>query len=268
MSNPPATPTDERCPVIGHDEIAAGHWMLTLEAPLIATSAKPGQFVNLKISDDLVPLLRRPLSICSVDTARGVILLVYRVVGSGTEKLSHVEADDKLSCLGPLGRPFDLTSGGPMILVGGGVGMPPLYFAATRLPRDRVRVVQGARDAQTLLFKEEFKMMGVDTVVTTEDGGEGIMGLVTDVLGEVLDDSDGGAAEICCGPTPMMKAVAAITRDREVATQVSLEERMACGFGVCVGCPVWIAPSDGSEQRYARVCTEGPVFDATEVFAD
>jgi len=264
---PATAPRDERSRVLAQAAIAPGHFRLRLQAPYIARSAAPGQFVQVRASDGLDPFLRRPLSVALAAPDEGWIELVYKVVGFGTEALSRRAPGEEISTLGPLGHPFRLGERGTVFLVGGGVGMPPLRFAAHRLPADRVRVVQGAQTKSLLLFDDEFERLGVGRHSATEDGSAGVRGLVTDALAPALDSARGEAEILTCGPLPMMAAVAQAARARGLPCQVSLEERMACGFGVCMGCAVRRAGRPEDSPRYALVCTEGPVFEAEEVFS-
>jgi dihydroorotate dehydrogenase electron transfer subunit len=212
------------------------------------------------------PFLRRPFSISRTDPEAGWVEILYRVVGHGTAALARRGLGETLSVLGPLGRPFRLPDRGPVLLVGGGVGMPPLFFAAHHLPARRTQVVQGARTASLLLYEREFDDLGVTHHRTTEDGTAGLRGLVTDALGPVLDSLGEPAEILSCGPLPMMAAVAGMAAERHIVCQVSLEERMACGIGICMGCAVRLAGSHPESPSYALVCTDGPVFDAQDVF--
>jgi len=259
-------PRDESATVREHVPIAPEHYLLRVHAPYIAQHAEPGQFVQVRVSPGFDPFLRRPFSISMADPATGWIELVYRVVGSGTKSLAKRAVGEEISVLGPLGHPFHLPKDATALLVGGGVGMPPLHFAAHRLRADRTCVVQGARTASLLLYECEFEALKVTRYWATEDGTAGVHGLVTHALRTALDSVGGPVEILSCGPIPMMAAVAEIARERGLPCQVSLEERMACGFGICMGCAVALAGKPVASPEYALVCVDGPVFRAAEVF--
>ena len=268
---------DESAAIVDHAEVAPGHFRMLLSAPSIAARALPGQFVQVEVAKTHDPLLRRPLSIGAADVAAGRIELLYKVVGKGTTILATRSVGESLSVLGPLGNPYALPDDGVAVLVGGGVGMPPLMFAAERLDRSRRHhVVQGARTAAGLFYEAEMKALGISHTVATEDGSAGVRGMVTDALSgvldgldvvDVVDGSEGSAVVLACGPTPMLEAVYRVACARGLQCQVSLEERMACGFGVCMGCAVELPGRAGDPPVYGLVCKDGPVFDAAEVFS-
>jgi dihydroorotate dehydrogenase electron transfer subunit len=264
---PSVPPRDEEAAVLTHTSIAPDHYCLRIQAPYIAEHAQPGQFVQVRVAKGFDPFLRRPLSMSMADPREGWIELVYRVVGHGTATLSQRAVAETVSVLGPLGRAFRLPETGTVVLVGGGRGMPPLHFAAHRLPPERTLVVQGARTASLLLYEQEFEALGVARHWTTEDGTAGVRGLVTEALGAVLDPVGGAVEILSCGPMPMMAAVAQIARERRLPCQVSVEERMACGFGICIGCAVKLSARSPSSPEYALVCLDGPVFDARDIFS-
>ena len=202
----------------------------------------PGQFVNLRIPN---LFLRRPISVC--DAQEDELTLVYRVVGAGTAALKEGK-EDQIDALIELGNGYDLSvSGEQPLLIGGGVGIPPLYYLARKLIAQgkQVTAVLGFNRAEEMFYLQEFQELGVTTIVTTVDGSYGIKGFVTDALPECY------TSFYTCGPIPMMKAIYKKTTENG---QFSLEERMGCGFGACMGCSIQTA--DGPK----RVCKEGPVF--------
>jgi len=259
---PPAV--DEEATVIGQHPVAPGYQRLRLRADRIARDVAPGQFVMVRAGERHDPLLRRPMSIAGADPASGTIEMLYRVTGVGTSLLAGRHAGDKLPVLGPLGRPFELPPAGTILLVGGGIGMPPLCFAATRLPPARTLVIQGARTEALLLCRESLAALGVGHRYATEDGSAGVRGLVTDLLGQVLCDIASPVEILACGPMAMLMAVARMARERAIRCQVSVEERMACGFGICMGCAMRLARSTETPE-YALVCVDGPVFEGTDI---
>lgn len=253
------------------NEVEGSGRRLVLEVPRWP-GARPGQFVMLgagaasaAIRRD--PLLPRPMAVYrdpSRDGRAGGIEILYRVVGRGTTLLSEAEPGQSLSIVGPLGRGFPIeVGGGPALLVGGGSGIASLYELAAALSRAGrpVQLVLGARSAADLIGREDFAALpGVSLVCTTEDGSDGQPGRATEPLEEWLDRSAGDATVFACGPTPMMRVCAELAAARGARCLVSLENPMACGFGVCLGCA---APR--REGGFSLVCRDGPVFEASEI---
>ncbi len=210
---------------------------------------RPGQFADVLLDDKY---LRRPISVC--DTEIGKLTLIYKVVGNGTEALSKYPAGKKLDILAGLGNGYDLSySGDRPLLVGGGVGVPPLYYLAKELKRDgkRVAVILGFNAKDEVFYEKEFASLGCDVSVTTADGSYGIRGFVTDAI-----EDSGYTYVYTCGPKPMLKAVF----DKiKTGGQFSLEERMGCGFGACMGCSV------KTKTGAKRLCKDGPVLFGEEI---
>jgi len=210
---------------------------------------RPGQFVNIRI-DGL--FLRRPISVC--DCEGDNMTLIYKVVGKGTEKLSEMKTGDSLDILTGLGNGFDISkSGDKPVLIGGGVGVPPMFLLAKKILEKGVQptVILGFNTKDEIFYENEFSSLGIKTLVTTVDGSYGIKGFVTDAL-KNIDFS----YYYCCGPMPMLKAV---YNSCVQSGQLSFEERMGCGFGACMGC------SCKTITGYKRICTEGPVLEKEEI---
>jgi dihydroorotate dehydrogenase electron transfer subunit len=210
-------------------------------------------------------MLPRPLSILGDDPAEGTLRFLLKVVGEGTRRLYDLEPGQKVTALGPLGRAFPREGASgvrPAALVGGGVGVPPLVYLAGAFVREGkpFTFLQGARTEADLVCMEELARLNIAPVITTEDGGLGEKGLVTAPLLRALDE--GAAVAYACGPEGMLKAVAKLCAGR-VPSHLSLEARMGCGYGVCLGCVVPV--SRGGNRVYERVCQEGPVFDGEVV---
>ncbi|HEY3265663.1 MAG TPA: dihydroorotate dehydrogenase electron transfer subunit [Armatimonadota bacterium] len=241
-------------------EVKPGHFRARIDAPQIAASAKPGQFLNVRCSPAHDPLLRRPLSISRVSRSEGWVEFIYRVVGQGTDLLRHIAPGAELDVMGPLGTPFVL-SGGRHILVGGGVGIPPMLFLAEALLAQRagepVAMLMGGRARDLLLCEDDFASIGIEPVCITDDGSTGRQGLVTELLDEALSDCP--AAVYACGPVPMLRAVARVAEAHAAPCQVAFEARMACGLGACLSCVI------PTVSGYQRVCTEGPAINAAHV---
>lgn len=264
------TMVDEKAQVCSSRPVAQDCYLTRLLAPRIAAGAAPGQFVAVRVSGEFSPFLRLPLSVCGADPAAGTIDLLYEDVGPKTHALSRVRPEGEVACLGPLGRGFSPPAlGKGALLVGGGIGLPPLLFMGEALRRGgqgAVTLLAGARRAAEHLPEEMLRAAAPTVRQATDDGSLGRHGLVTELLAEELA-ADRQRQVYTCGPHPMMKAVARLCRDRQVACQASLEEYMACGFGVCVGCVVEVMPAAGASpyERYRRICLDGPVFDARQV---
>ena len=209
------------------------------------TGILPGQFVNIRVEGQF---LRRPISVCNINN--GVLTIIYKVVGVGTEAMSHLPIGTQLDVLTVLGNGYDLSKAGDKpLLVGGGVGVPPMYMLARQLREagKAVRVILGFNTKDEVFYEEEFRALGCDVTVTTVDGSHGIKGFVTNAL-------DGQQSYYyTCGPLPMIKA---LLQAAGTNGEVSMEERMGCGFGACMGCT--IQTTNGPK----RVCKEGPVFPA------
>ena len=205
----------------------------------------PGQFVNIRVEGQF---LRRPISVCNI--ADGILTIIYKVVGVGTEAMSHLPIGTQLDVLTVLGNGYDLSKAGDApLLVGGGVGVPPMYMLARQLREmgKKVRVILGFNTKDEVFYEEEFRALGCEVVVTTVDGSHGIKGFVTNAL-------DGQQSYYyTCGPLPMIKA---LLQAAGTNGEVSMEERMGCGFGACMGCTIQ------TTQGPKRVCKEGPVFPA------
>ena len=212
---------------------------------------RPGQFVNIELEG---LYLRRPISICDWDDK--TITIIYKVVGKGTEQMSQMQPGVELDVLTGLGNGFDTSvEHNHALLVGGGVGVPPLYRLARNLIAEgkQVTVVLGFNTAAEIFYREQFEALGVKVIVATADGSVGVKGFVTDAIAQQVTDAD---YFFSCGPLPMLRA---LTNSLTIPGQVSLEERMGCGFGICMGCSIQTV--NGAK----RVCKEGPVFRKEEV---
>lgn len=252
-----------------HHQVARDIFLMTLFAPKIAVSAKAGQFIHIKCSDSLDPLLRRPFSLSIIDKEAGSITIIYEVRGRGTKLLSKFCVGQELDILGPLGNSFltDDSSNGKAVLVGGGIGSPPMIaLAQTLLERgiSDVTVLLGAV-AQDKLIPEGLFDKKVKLLFATDDGSKGHKGFVTELLPkETLEK--GQCSVYACGPDEMLKTVAKYCLINNIPCRLSLEAIMACGVGACQGCVCKVLGEP--EPDYVRVCAEGPVFDALEVMWD
>ena len=235
--------------VIENKRLADGIYRLRLTGDTTAITA-PGQFVNLKLSGFF---LRRPISVC--DWTDGEVTLIYKVLGRGTEMMTHMAPGTVLDVLTGLGNGFDVSrSGERPLLVGGGVGIPPLYGLARRLRAQgrQVTAVLGFNRASEIFLAEEFRDLGAEIILATADGSAGLRGLVTDGMAAVSDST----YLYTCGPEPMLKAVYGACT---TSGQFSFEERMGCGFGACMGC------SCKTKYGNKRICKDGPVLEKEEI---
>ena len=299
--------------ILSNRNIKGRYFEIIIRAPEIAAIAKPGQFVNVKVSDGLEPLLRRPLSIHKAGgqrKAKDSVVLLYEVVGKGTEILSGRKSQELLDVIGPLGNGFTYyplslpcrQAGAkryPLILVAGGMGTAPLVFLAEkiaaglpattrgagRFPRDYARgkqatvkplVLIGAKTKKDILCEEEFRDLGCEVKIATDDGSRGFKGYISELLKQELSAKrypclagrQALSAIYGCGPAPMLKEISLISRKCHLPAQISLEAHMACGIGACMGCVVKTQNAKRKTQNdfvYKRVCKDGPVFEASQV---
>ena len=246
--------------VIHQEPIGTGIYSMQLKADQIAAQAKAGQFVDL-YSKDGARLLPRPISLCEINKETGTLRLVYRTVGKGTEEFSHLHAEDIIEVMGPLGNGFTQTAG-KAILMGGGIGIPPMLELAKELHQagNPVQVVLGYRD-ETFL-DEEFRPYA-EVYYASEDGRHGVKGNVMDAMREYRITGDRIYA---CGPTPMLRAIQTYALEQGIEAQLSLEEKMACGIGACLACVCKSKETDHhTNVKNKRICKDGPVFYAGEV---
>lgn len=255
-------PVEYKSVIVRQDTLSGGIYQLALAAPELAKAAQPGQFVMFGCGSGYDPFLRRPLSIHQVRRDQGEVSFLYRVSGKGTEWLAARRCPDQVSLLGPLGRGYRRPGrGGQGLLVGAGMGIAPLLFLAESLAALdwRLTILMGARTATGILRRDAFERCGVVRTIT-EDGSAGGHGAIFNLLQEAV--MTGTPEQIyACGPPAVLKEIQRISIDKGIPAQISLEERMACGVGACMGC---VCQGAGS-SRMVRVCTEGPVFDANEV---
>ena len=250
----------QRAVVIEQTKLGEGIFSLWLSAPETAAAACAGQFVSLYCNNE-TRLLPRPISICEIDRAKGAIRLVYRVAGAGTSEFSGLLPGDTLDLMGPLGNGFPLkeAEGRRVLLIGGGIGIPPMLETAREISGD-VMITAGYRDA--LFLTEELGGAG-RLYIATEDGCAGTKGTVLDAIRENGLEAD---VIFACGPKPMLAAVKAYAVEKGIRCWISLEERMACGIGACLACVTGTVGTDEHTGVHnSRICREGPVFAAEEV---
>ncbi|KAF0196603.1 MAG: dihydroorotate dehydrogenase electron transfer subunit [Bacillota bacterium] len=249
--------------VTEHNFVAPNIKRLALQAPGIARQAQPGQFVNMRCSPTLDPLLRRPFSINRIDPTSGTISVLYKVVGRGTELLANIHRGDSIDVLGPLGTGFELKpQGRKVVLIAGGIGVAPFHPLAEQLVNTGydVTCLAGARCDEEFAELNDLAELGVEMYCATEDGSRGEQGRVTNLLENTLHKRNFDMA-YACGPNAMLAAIKQICGRAQLPLQLSLEEIMACGLGVCLGCTC----EKEKENGFLHVCTDGPVVWAEEV---
>lgn len=243
--------------VRSQEKIAEGIYSMWIATPA-AKSAAPGQFINI-YTNDHAHILPRPISICEYDRDRELIRVVYRVAGYGTDSFSSYTEGDDIDIMGPLGNGFPETDG-KVVLFGGGIGIPPMLSLAKEY-KERAIAVLGYRDETFLM--SDFEQTGCEIVVATEDGSVGTKGTVIDAVSGRDIQAD---TVFACGPLPMLRAVKDYSQSNGIRAFVSMEERMACGVGACLGCVTKTKNKDEHSNVYnTRICKDGPVFPAEEV---
>ncbi|MEO4053590.1 dihydroorotate dehydrogenase electron transfer subunit [Solibacillus sp. CAU 1738] len=246
----------ERMTVVRQAKIAHNIFEIVLQGELVQ-DMNPGQFVHVRVSDAFEPLLRRPISIANIDKDNNEFTMIYRAEGRGTEILSLKNVGDEVDVLGPLGNGFPVEAtpkGGTALLVGGGIGVPPLHELSKQLNARGVRTIHvlGFQTEDVTFYEERFSHLG-DTHFVTADGTKGTKGFVTNLLEELQPEFD---VFYSCGPLPMLKALENMYPEKE--GYLSFEERMACGIGACFACVC--NTTDKIEKDYVKVCSDGPVF--------
>ena len=249
----------DRMEVVSHKEIARSIYELTLRGKLVGEVTSPGQFIHIRVTDSMDPLLRRPISIAKLDKENDEITILYRADGHGTNLLAKRQVGETIDVLGPLGNGFpldDIEAGETAYLIGGGIGVPPLYELSRQLTAKGVHCVHvlGFESEDVVFYEEEFRALG-DTHIATVDGTRGTKGFVTHVMEELSTDFK---QYYSCGPMPMLKAIQAAYPDKE--GYLSFEERMGCGMGACFACVC--ETKDRSKGDYVKICSDGPVFKA------
>jgi len=255
--------------VVKNGRIKSLYFILWIYCPLIANQVKPGQFVMLKISDDRIPFLRRPFSVYKSYPAdhpekrkRGYLVIVYKRVGKGTQKMTALKKGQKVGLIGPLGNGFalpPLPSSENIILIGGGMGIVSLFSLTETLGGRNLSVFIGGKTRSDILCVDDFKKLNSKVLIATEDGSLGTRGTVVDLFSSQRKNLSKNQrySIYACGPVAMLKALAKAVVFKNLTCQASLEARMACGFGACWGC---VVKTNHPKTPYQRVCKDGPVF--------
>lgn len=254
----------ESCKLIKKEELVSGIYKFSVEAPEIAKSAKPGQFLEIKVTKEgIEPFLRRPISIFNLD--KNIVEFIFQVKGRGTELLAKREVGENIDIMGPLGYgTFNIQEYENVFIIGGGIGVYPLYELAKQLQgkAKNINVYLGFRNRSLVTCEKDFENVSDKLVIATDDGSYKEKGFAINYLKE---DAKLKKPDIifACGPLPMLRSVREYAIEENIPCQISLEERMGCGIGACLGCAVKII--SGKQERYGHVCKEGPVFNATDV---
>ena len=254
--------TQGKYPILSRKTLAKEIYDITILCPDVAETAQAGQFVNVKAEGFM---LRRPISICSINKEKGTIRIIFEVRGEGTKEMSKLSEGDMIDIVAPLGGgSFWLEEYNSAVIIGGGIGVPPMLAVAEKFGSSGT-VISGFRNAAAVILQEDFKAVGSETILCTDDGSAGKKGFVTDALNDVLKTKKPDVI-YTCGPKIMLKKIAEIAKEKGIPCQVSLEERMGCGVGACLVCACRTIRN--GEEFFAHVCKDGPVFDSEEVSFD
>lgn len=254
--------------IVKIEQLKQDLYKFSIKADEITSQAKPGQFIEIRVIDSIEPLLRRPISIYNLDKENGILEFIFQVKGKGTLLLAERKIGEKLDIIGPLGYgTFSIKEYQNVAIIGGGIGMFPLYELAKELKEQtntKVHVYMGFRNKELITLEDEFKSVSDELTITTDDGSYGIQGFAID---ELKKDCENKAPDkiFACGPLPMLKAVQSFANENDIPCEISLEQKMACGIGVCLGCAVKTAKSPKDSPEYWHVCKAGPVFNSKDV---
>lgn len=250
--------------LVKKEKLIEGIYKYSVKAKEIAETAKAGQFLEIKVSDTNDTFLRRPISIYNIEKEAGIVEFIFQVKGKGTEILATREVGEKIDIMGPLGFGcFNIKEYKNVVIIGGGIGTYPLYELAKELKgKAKTTMYMGFRNKDLVTLEKEFEEVSDRLVLTTDDGSYKEKGYAINILKEDCKETKPDMI-FACGPLPMLKAVREFAIEENIPCQISLEERMGCGIGACLGCAVKVI--SGTEPRYGHVCKEGPVFDAKNV---
>lgn len=255
--------------IVSNTILKDSYYKVEFYAPEICAETQPGQFVHVKIANLRDRILRRPFSISDVND-NGILTVIYKVVGEGTEVLAGLPAGTVCDLMGPLGKPFSLPRKNELpVIVAGGYGSAATYLLAKRSPVKGLLLL-GARSEADLILTEKFAAAGFDVRIATQDGSQGHKGLVTELISPLLQEKTGQKIRFYgCGPAPMLMALSKMLQQNGFGDgEVSLDHLMCCGVGACFACVVKIKADNEDGWRYARTCKEGPVFAADDVYTD
>ena len=250
--------------LIRKEKLLDGLYKFSVSAKEIVGLAKPGNFIEIRINENLDPFLRRPISIYNLNKEDGILEFIFQVKGKGTELLAKKKEGDKIDIIGPLGNgTFKYDDYQNVAVIGGGIGIFPLYELSKQAnsANKKVHTYLGFRNKELVTLEEEFDKISTTLTITTDDGSYQNSGFAIDYLENDLEKNNIDCI-YACGPLPMLKAVKKLAEERNIPCQVSLEEKMGCGMGVCLGCAVKTTDSTDDNPQYLHVCKAGPVFDS------
>jgi dihydroorotate dehydrogenase electron transfer subunit len=251
----------ENAVILEQKTVTGDYNVLVLDAPEIADSVKPGQFVHIKVPRLEGHVLRRPFSVYGAED--GMLSILYKRVGKGTSALALLQTGEKMSIMGPLGNGFPIENTDHPVLVAGGFGVAPLFLLAKKL-KSKGDIFIGGRTADDILCVDDFTGFGWNVHIATEDGSRGETGRVTDILCPWLKETSVTPVYYACGPDGMLKAIGDLAQENGSKAWLSLDKHMGCGVGACLACVQKIRRPDGSEE-WGRVCQDGPIFEAGEI---
>ena len=260
-------PVNIKAKLLAKEELKPGIFKFSVQAKEITDIAKPGNFIEIRVNDDIEPFLRRPISIYNMDKEKGILEFIFQEKGKGTKILSARRVDELIDIVGPLGYgTFKYSNYENLAIIGGGIGVFPLYELAKCAKSDNknVNTYLGFRNKDLVVLEDEFKKVSNNLTITTDDGSYAQKGFAIDFLKKDIEDGKINCI-YACGPLPMLKAVREFALEKNIPCQISLEEKMACGLGVCLGCAVKTAASPKEAPEYWHVCKAGPVFQAKDV---
>ncbi len=253
--------------LVKKEQLKPDIFKFAVKAPNIVKNAKPGNFIEIRVSEQVEPFLRRPISIHNLEREKGILEFIFQVKGKGTEILSKKNVGDKIDIVGPLGYgTFQYEDYKNLAIIGGGIGVFPLYELAkcAKKANKNVNVYLGFRNKDFVVLEDDFKRVSDNFVLTTDDGSYAEKGFAINFLEKDIDDGKVDSI-YACGPLPMLKAVQKLAIEKNIPCQISLEEKMACGLGACLGCAVKTVKSTKEVPEYWHVCKAGPVFNAKDV---
>lgn len=260
-------PVNIKAKLLKKEELKSEIFKFSVQADEIVNTARPGNFIEIRVNDDIEPFLRRPISIYNMDKEKGILEFIFQVKGKGTTILAKRNEGEAIDIVGPLGfGTFKYSSYENLAIIGGGIGVFPLYELAKNAKNENknVNTYLGFRNKDLVVLENEFTQVSSQLTITTDDGSYSQKGFAIDFLKK---DIEAGKIDsiYACGPLPMLRAVRELALEKNIPCQISLEERMACGLGVCLGCAVKTAKSSKEAPEYWHVCKAGPVFQAKDV---
>ena len=260
-------PVNIKAKLLKKEELKPEIFKFSVQADEIVNTARPGNFIEIRVNDDIEPFLRRPISIYNMDKEKGILEFIFQVKGKGTTILAKRNEGEAIDIVGPLGfGTFKYSSYENLAIIGGGIGVFPLYELAKNAKNENknVNTYLGFRNKDLVVLENEFTQVSSQLTITTDNGSYSQKGFAIDFLKK---DIEAGKIDsiYACGPLPMLRAVRELALEKNIPCQISLEERMACGLGVCLGCAVKTAKSSKEAPEYWHVCKAGPVFQAKDV---